>query len=92
MPGGAVGDPCPHDGMGGSRLCRCYWLGQLLSGPAGGRAEGMLWAAGARRHCPSAEEHSTRMVLEQGRHGGVRLARVLQQGSCLSAKALHLDK
>lgn len=52
----------------------------------------MLWAAGARRRCPSAEEHSTRMVLEQGRHGGVRLARVLQQGSCLSAKALHLDK
>lgn len=64
LPGGAAGAPCPHDGMGGSPLCRCYWLGQSLSGPAGGKAEGMLWAAGACRHYPSAEKHGTGMALE----------------------------
>lgn len=40
-----------------------YWLGRVLSALGGGKAEGMLWAASARRRCPSAEEQGTGTVL-----------------------------
>jgi len=97
LPGGSVGVPCPHDGMGGSPLCRCYWLGRLLSGPSICSQQVEKQRGCFRLPVPEDTACLQRTVALDGAgagdgHSYVRLAQVLRQSSCLGAKALHLDK